>query len=82
MSTEYESENYAWIYNSLYGVGRFERKADSALTYLETGSDCQEVRRQLRRLAQKTSSPRYPSQAPRFNSVFDSIASEYSYHTD
>jgi hypothetical protein len=82
MNHEYESEEYAWSYDSLYGVGRFVRKSDGAMTYLETGSDCQDMRRQLRRLDQKAHSPRYPNQAPSFNSVFNSIASEYEFHAD
>ncbi len=82
MNTEYESEHYAWNYDSQYGVGNFVRKSDNAITYLETGTDCQDVRRSLRRLAQKTSSPRYPKASPGFCMVFDSIASEYTFHAD
>lgn len=75
--TEHESENYAWRYDSLYGVGNFERKADGAQSYLETGMDCADMRCNLNRLRSKTSSPNYPKAAPSFNELFDSIASEY-----
>jgi hypothetical protein len=80
MITEHESDRYAWNFDSLYGVGCFARKSDGAVTYLETGSDCVEVRRGLNRLASKTASPRYPKSAPTFGEVFDSIASEYEFH--
>lgn len=80
MHVEHESENFAWYYDSLMGVGRFERKSDNSLTLLETGSDCSQVRRELNRLKSKTSSPRYPASAPSFNAIFDSIAAEYEFH--
>jgi hypothetical protein len=79
MSVEYESEKYSWNYDNLYGVGNFTRKSDDAVTMLETGSDCQEMRRSFHRLLQKTSSKRYPKSAPSFNEIFDSIASEYNF---
>jgi hypothetical protein len=80
MHIEHESERFAWYYDSRMGVGRFVRKSDDALTYLETGTDCQDVRRSLRRLEQKTSSPRYPKAAPSFADIFDCIATEYEFH--
>ncbi len=80
MPIEYESDRFAWNYDGLYGVGNFIRKSDSALSFLETGTDCQNVRRALRRLSQKAASPHYPAAAPRFADVFDSIASEYEFH--
>jgi hypothetical protein len=82
MKIEHESANFMWCYDSLSGVGRFIRKSDNAVSFLETGTDCQEVRRQLNRLAQKTSSPKYPNAAPGFASVFDAIADQYEFHED
>lgn len=79
MAREYEGRHYAWNYDSLYGVGNFERKADGAQSYLEIGMDCQDRRREFRRLEQKTNSPRYPKAAPSFAEIFDSVASEYSF---
>jgi hypothetical protein len=80
MHIEYEGDRFAWYYDGRMGVGRFVRKADDAISFLETGTDCQDVRRSLRRLAQKTSSSRYPSCAPTFGDIFDCIASEYEFH--
>lgn len=77
MVVEYETSAYSWLYDGLHGVGRFVRKSDEMMTFMETGQDCQDVRRQFRRLQQKTSSPRYPSAAPSFDAIFNSIASEY-----
>lgn len=82
MTIEHESPNYAWHYNSLYGVGRFERKRDGALSLLDTGTDCQDTRRNLRRLAQKTSAKNYPATAPTFAEIFDSIASGNTFETE
>lgn len=79
MIIEHESANYAWHWDSRMGVGRFSRKADGALTLLSTGSDAAQERRDLHRLAQKTSSPRYPKAAPPFGDLFDNLASEYTY---
>lgn len=76
---EHETPHYAWHYDSAYGVGCFVRKSDGAASFLETGTDCQNVRRDLRRLAQKTGSPRYPVSAPGFAAIMDSIASEYTF---
>lgn len=64
MQCEYTTRAYQWLYDPLMGVGRSRRVSDGALTLLETGSDCQQVNRDLRRLEQKTSSPRYPKSAP------------------
>lgn len=80
MLTEHESDNYAWNYDGLYGVGNFTRKRDGAVTYLETGSDCEELRESLDTLAAKTGAADYPKAAPGFASVFDAIASEYEFH--
>jgi hypothetical protein len=80
MITEHESDRYAWNFDGLYGVGNFLRKSDGAVTYLETGSDCADVRRGLNRLASKTARHRYPKCAPTFGEVFDSIAGEYEFH--
>jgi hypothetical protein len=80
--TEHESERFEWNYDTLYGVGNFVRKIDGAQSYLETGSDCAQVRRDLNRLRSKTSSPRYPKHAPSFGDIFDSIASEYEFHLE
>lgn len=82
MYIEHESKNFAWHYDSRMGVGRFERKSDNALAFLETGSDCAQVRRDLNRLKSKTSSPHYPSSAPSFSDIFDNIAAEYEFHPD
>ena len=79
---EHESEKFEWNYDTLYGVGYFVRKCDGAVSYLETGSDCATVRRSLNRLRSKTSSHRYPKQAPSFASIFDSMASENEFHTE
>lgn len=79
MNCEYESPNFTWCYDSYYGVGRFIRKSDGAMTALETGTDCQRVRAGLRRLKQKTASAKYPLAAPSFAQVFDSIALEYDF---
>ncbi len=82
MRTEHESDNYKWNYDSLYGVGNFERKSDGAITYLETGSDCADIRRGFNRLRSKTESIKYPAHAPKFGDILDSIASEYTFHKD
>lgn len=82
MHIEHESERFEFLYDSLYGVTRWRRKSDDALTYLNTGSDAQQERRDLRRLAQKTGSPRYPKSAPTFAEIFDSLAMEQTYHVD
>lgn len=82
MHIEYESDRFEFLYDSLYGVTRWRRKADDALTYLNTGSDAQQERRDLRRLAQKTSSPRYPKGAPTFAELFDSLAGEQTFYTE
>lgn len=82
MQVEHESESCAFHYDSLMGVGRFERKADGALTYWETGSDCAQLRRDLNRMAQKTGAKKYPKAAPAFGELFDSLASEYTYHNE
>lgn len=41
---EYESDAYAWLYDTCQGVGRFQRKEDGALTYWDTGTACQDIR--------------------------------------
>lgn len=82
MTREYEGKHFAWNYDSLYGVGNFERLSDGALSYLETGTDCNDRRREFNRLKSKTSSPHYPKNAPSFADVFDAIASEYEFHAD
>lgn len=82
MRVEFEGAGYEWNYDSLYGVGRFVRKSDGALSFLETGTDCQNVRRDLRRLSQKTASPRYPKAAPGFPELLDNLASEYTFYAD
>ncbi len=79
MIEEYRGKHFCWNYDSTYGVGNFERLEDSALSYLETGSDCMDHRREFRRLQQKTGSPSYPKNAPSFADIFDSIASEYMF---
>lgn len=48
--TEFETEHYSWVYHAWYGVGRFIRRADGAMTLLDTGTACQATRRYLRRL--------------------------------
>lgn len=80
MRTEFDGEAFQWQYDSLYGVGQFVRKSDGATAYLETGTDCQDVRRTLRRTQQRTSSPRYSALAPSFPVLLDSLALEYEYH--
>lgn len=82
MHLEFEGHHFAWHYDSLYGVGRFERKFDGALSPLETGTDCQDVRRGLRRMHQKTHANRYPFAAPRFADLMDSVASEYPFELE
>lgn len=77
---ECRGKNFCWNYNSAYGVGNFQRLADGALSYLETASDCQDRRRQFRRLQQKTTSPRYPKSAPSFAEMFDAIAAEHIFY--
>lgn len=80
MRIEHESANFEWLYDSRMGVGRFRRKADGALAFLETGTDCQNTRRDLQRTKQKCESPRYPAGAPPFADLLDSLATEYSFY--
>jgi hypothetical protein len=82
MVIEHESSRFEWLYDSRYGVGRFRRKADDALTFLETGTDCQDVRRKLNRTKQKCESPHYPANAPPFADLLDSLATEYEFHNE
>lgn len=77
ITREFTGKCFAWDYDSAYGVGSFVRLDDGAQSFWETGTDCQDRRREFRRLKQKTASPRYPKAAPTFAQVFDSIASEY-----
>ena len=75
MHTEFDGMLYRWNYDGLMGVGNFERKADGATTYLETGSDCQDIRESLKRLEARET-------PARFTTILDSLASEYAFHTD
>ncbi len=79
MHTEHEGIHYKWNYDSLMGVGNFQRKSDDLVSLLETGSDCVSIRRDFNRLRTKTESKNYPKNAPSFESIFDSIASEYTF---
>lgn len=82
MLVEYESSRFEWLYDSRMGVGYFRRKSDGACTYLETGTDCQNVRRLLNRAKQKCESPRYPASAPPFHDLLDNLATEYDFHLE
>jgi hypothetical protein len=82
MTIEHESACYAWSYDSLYGVGNFIRKRDGAVSFLETGEDCTELRRRLNRLRSKTGSHRYPRFAPSFEDCLDNIARDHEFHGD
>lgn len=79
MRTEHTGNRYAWAYDSIMGVGRFVRLEDDALTMLETGSDCAQVRRDLNRLKTNVGAKDRPKGAPSFEDILDSIAGEYSY---
>jgi hypothetical protein len=79
MRTEYESDNYQWAYDSLQGVGRFIRKSDNALSLLDTGTDCQNLREQLTRLAKDHPGRNPDSFDTEGRKIFDSMAEEYIY---
>jgi CRISPR/Cas system CMR-associated protein Cmr1 (group 7 of RAMP superfamily) len=79
MKKMYSSNNYEWFYSYRYGVGYFKCIRTKLTTDYETGIECKDMLRQLRRLDQKTTSRRYPREAPNFCEIFDSIASEYTY---
>lgn len=78
----YETDNYALLTDSHYGVARFMRKSDNALTLLETGDDADQLRDDMLKLYANTQSPTYPRSAPNFASVFDTIASDYEFIKD
>lgn len=82
MHIEHEGKRFAWYYDSLHGVGRFVDKQTGALTYLETGSDCAQLRRELNRLRSKTSAKAYPKAAPGYENMIDYIADQYEFHAD
>ena len=78
----YETDNYELLTDSYYGVARFRRKHDDALTLLETGDDARKLRDDMLKLYANTQSPTYPRSAPHIASVFDTIASEYQFIKD
>lgn len=73
MIVEHESDDYEFWYDALYGVGRFIRKSDGAVTLLLTDSECADMRRDLNELSQKET-------GDKFNMLFNSIAMEYNYY--
>lgn len=75
MLRDYETDRFAVYYDSLYGVGYVERKADRASTFLITGSDMVELRRGLNRAKTNATSKRKPSRP--FAEIADAILSEY-----
>lgn len=80
MVVEYETDNYEWCYDSAYGVGRFIRKSDNAVTYLETGSDCDTIRNALSRLATNRPGRNPNCFDAKGREIFDSMAQEYTFH--
>ncbi|MCF4098599.1 hypothetical protein [Maritalea mediterranea] len=70
----YEGHQYQWLYDGVMGVGRFNRKADEAVSLLETGSDCDDLHQSLGNLFENEQTPE-----DRKKMILDSIAEEYSY---
>ena len=75
MLSDYETCSYALYYDSLYGVGFVERKADGERTLLMTGTDMVELRRTLNRARTNAGSKRKPYRP--FAEIADAILSEY-----
>lgn len=72
MQPEYETDEYIWAYDSLYGVGRFVRRIDAGVSLLETGTDCQNLRERLKELSQTAS----------FADALNTIADNYTYSVE
>lgn len=69
MRMVHTGHEYEWHADSLYGVGRFLRKSDQALTLMETGVDYLKVEAILTDLDGMAN----------HDSLLDSFASEYDY---
>ena len=72
---EYETCRYGLYYDSLYGVGYVQWKADGAETGLITGYDMVELRRNLNR-AKTNAGSKHKRYRP-FDEIADTIFSEY-----
>lgn len=44
IETIYETDNYRWDYDTLYGTGWFVRKKDDHCTLMDTGVEAEEIR--------------------------------------
>jgi hypothetical protein len=74
-TTDHETINYAFHYDSRMGVGWYERKTDGFVTLLLTGTECEDEIRSHRRLWQKE------KRVDVRTDIFDSIASEHTYES-
>ena len=75
MVRDCETPHFAVHYDSLYGVGYIERKADGMTTALITGTDMVELRRMLNRARTNATSKR-KSYRP-FAEIAEAVLSEY-----
>jgi len=71
----YETEDFAFYHDDLYGVGNFERMSDNHVSLLETGRDCVVLIANLNDLWAKCE--RGEIDEVKRDGVFDMIASEY-----